>query len=114
MALRDDHLDDIRAIWDAAVEAANPKNLAQFAVTGDPFELKRRMKLVRSAPRILVVGGGKAAAAMAAGLQESPFVARERFEGLVNIPQGSERNLQKIELHVARPAGSNYPTAEGV
>ena len=41
-------------------------------------------------------------------------VARDAVAGLVNVPAECVRPLQKIRLHAARPAGSNFPTAAGV
>jgi hydroxypyruvate reductase/glycerate 2-kinase len=108
MALRDDHLDDIRAIWDAAVEAAQPQRLTFVAV------LDKLREVEQSARRVFVVGGGKAGAGMAAGLEDGLQTLLDRIEGLVNVPQGSERPLRKIKLQAARPSGSNYPTVEGV
>src|SRR5437660_507508 len=93
-----------RAIWDSAVAAANPEALVRAAV-GDDLAL---------APRILVVGGGKAGAAMAAGLEAALVNHLDHVEGIVNVPAGSQRSLRKIALHTARPAGSNHPTTEGV
>jgi hydroxypyruvate reductase/glycerate 2-kinase len=67
-----------------------------------------------AAGRILVVGTGKAGAAMADALEGllAPFLAR--VEGVVNVPAESVRPLRAIRLHGARAAGSNHPTADGV
>ena len=43
---------------------------------------------IRAAPRVLVVGGGKAGAAMAAGLEAVLADRLDRVEGLVNVPEG--------------------------
>jgi hydroxypyruvate reductase/glycerate 2-kinase len=93
-----------RKIWDAAVAAANPEVLVREAVANE----------FADAGRIVVVGGGKAGAAMAAGLEVALADRLDRVEGILNVPAGSERPLRKIALHVARPAGTNHPTAEGV
>jgi glycerate 2-kinase len=98
-----------RAIWDAAVAAAEPAELVYHALTGPPGEAIRAARRI-----IIVVGGGKAGAAMAAGLERALGDRLDRVEGLVNVPGGSERPMQKLHLHAARPAGSNHPTAEGV
>lgn len=67
--------------------------------------------------RLEVVGAGKAAAAMAAGLVAS-YGERQRFEaeltGWVNIPAGTERDAGPIHLHVGRPAGVNEPTEAAI
>jgi hydroxypyruvate reductase/glycerate 2-kinase len=99
---------EARAIWDAAVAAAEPTALVRAAISGG---LRAELS---DAPRILVVGGGKAAAAMAAGLEEALADVLERVEGIVNVPAGCERSFRKIITHAARPAGSNFPTAEGI
>jgi len=66
------------------------------------------------APRILVVGCGKAGAKMAAGLEDALAHRLNALTGLVNVPEGSSVRTQRIRLHPARPAASNFPTAEGV
>lgn len=93
-----------RIIWDAAVAAANPEVLVREAALNEFADAKR----------ILVVGGGKAGAMMAAGLEAALAGRLDRIEGIVNVPAGSERPLRKILLHPGRPAGSNHPTAAGV
>lgn len=99
---------DARAIWDAAVAAANPSRLVQEALSGSLFTE------LAAAPRVLVVGGGKAASAMALALEQASNELLSNVEGIVNIPAGTELPTQRIALHVARPAGSNQPTADGV
>lgn len=98
-------------IWDAAVDAvrAEPLTRRSLVNAADPT-----IAALRAAPRLLVVGAGKAGTAMALGL-ESAFADRlDRIEGLVNVPAGTERLLSRIRLHAARPAGVNEPTPEGV
>ncbi len=51
---------------------------------------------------------------MAAGIEAGLANQLDRLSGVVNIPAESVRPLGAIRLHAARPAGSNYPTAEGV
>jgi hydroxypyruvate reductase/glycerate 2-kinase len=100
-----------RAIWDAAVAAANPETLVRDALT-DPAPLLR--DALASAERVLVVGAGKAGAAMAAGAEGALLGLLDRVTGVVNVPAEAVRPLQAIRLHAARPAGTNLPTAEGV
>ena len=95
---------DALRIWHAAVDAARPRPLVAAAV--------RALNLTG---RVVVVGCGKAGAEMAAGVEE----VLPGAVGLVNVPspltpppQG-ERGTG-ITLHPARPAGSNFPTADGV
>jgi hydroxypyruvate reductase/glycerate 2-kinase len=100
-----------RLIWDAAVAAAQPKQLIHD-VFDDPTS--PIASALRSARRILVVGCGKAGAAMSEAIEDilTPFL--DRVEGIVNVPAESVQPLKKIQLHAARPAGTNQPTAEGV
>ena len=97
-----------RAIFDAAVSAAEPTALVARALAGPLGDELRQAK------RIIVVGAGKAGSAMAAGFEQAMAGCLDRIEGIVNVPEGSERPLSKVKLHAARPAGSNQPTAEGV
>jgi hydroxypyruvate reductase/glycerate 2-kinase len=99
-----------RAIWDAAVAAVRPDDLVRRAVATDT----RLADALRGARRIIVVGGGKAGAAMAAGLEDGLGDRLDRVSGVVNVPAGMEKPLRAVRLHVARPAGTNEPTAAGV
>jgi len=103
--------DHARAIWAAAVAAARPEDLIRAAFADPALSLAEAVKRAR---RIVVVGAGKAGAAMSAGLEACLAADLGRVEGLVNVPGGSVRPLRAIRLHAARPAGSNEPTAEGV
>ncbi|HWG44079.1 MAG TPA: DUF4147 domain-containing protein, partial [Gemmataceae bacterium] len=96
-----------RVIWQAAVAAVDPFDLVRAALTNPPPGLAE-------AERILVVGGGKAGAVMAAGVEAALPSQRERLSGVVNVPAETVRPLHSIRLHAARPAGTNHPTAEGV
>jgi hydroxypyruvate reductase/glycerate 2-kinase len=99
------------AIWHAAVAAAQPESLLQMA-QADPS--LRLLDAVRSARRILVVGAGKAGAAMSAAIEQLLADCLERVEGIVNVPAESVRPLRRIQLHAARRAGVNEPMPEGV
>jgi hydroxypyruvate reductase/glycerate 2-kinase len=74
----------------------------------------RLLDAVADAPRILVVGGGKAGAAMSAALEDILAAHLDRVDGLVNVPHEAVRPLRAIRLQGARPAGTNEPTPEGV
>jgi glycerate 2-kinase len=100
-----------RAIWDAAVAAANPETLVRDALANPVPPLRAALA---SAERVLVVGAGKAGAAMAAGAEGGLLGLLDRVTGVVNVPAEAVRPLQAIRLHAARPAGTNFPTAEGV
>lgn len=103
-----------QSIWQAAVAAVRPEELLQAVLT-DP---SRPLLLdLTTARRILVVGAGKAGAAMSAGVEEALSGSLERVEGIVNVPAEcvpAAGGLRAIQLHAARPAGTNQPTAEGV
>jgi len=99
-----------RAIWQAGVNAVLPSRLLPKAVRDDAH-LNAELA---SAARILVVGAGKAGAAMSAALEDALGPHLHKVEGIVNVPAGTEKPLRKIRLHVARPAGSNHPMKEGV
>jgi hydroxypyruvate reductase/glycerate 2-kinase len=103
--------DHALSIWTAAVDAVRPEPLVEGAVRRFPPDWQEAL---RRAPRILVVGCGKAGAAMAAGLEAALADDLDKVTGLVNVPEGASRSLQRIRLHPARPAGSNHPTVAGV
>lgn len=100
-----------RAIWDAAVAAADPFELVRDTLCDPPPELRIALEQAR---RILVVGGGKAGAAMAAGAEAALAGRPGSLEGVVNVPAGAVRPLGAVRLHAARPDGSNQPAPEGV
>ena len=94
--------DDARGIWSAAIAAVRPETLlAGLALPLDDVD------------RIVVVGGGKAAAGMAAGIESllgADGLARHRVTGLVSVPAGSGRRLDRIEVRETRPLAANLPT----
>jgi hydroxypyruvate reductase/glycerate 2-kinase len=99
------------AIWEAAVSAARPEDLLRQTFANPALPLH---DAAHSARRILIVGGGKAGAAMSAGVEEALATHLSRIEGVVNVPAEVVRTLERIRLYAARPAGTNHPTAEGV
>ncbi|MCA9133020.1 MAG: DUF4147 domain-containing protein [Planctomycetales bacterium] len=118
---------DALAIWKAGVQAVTPAQLFRqkafldgnfLCVEGASIDLSEVRRLV-------VVGAGKASAAMAVALQEQllcrlpPPLRRLPVVGWINAPQGTygaadQARLGGIHLHAARPAGLNEPTAEAV
>ena len=94
-------------IWHAAVAAVRPEPLVRRA-------LADLAEPLRSAARILVLGGGKAGAAMAEAVERVLADQLDRIEGVVNVPAETVKPLTKIRLHAARPAATNFPTSEGV
>jgi hydroxypyruvate reductase/glycerate 2-kinase len=103
--------DDALTIWSAAVDAVRPATLIQGALEDPCIALR---DTCASARRIIVVGAGKAGAAMAAAIEDGMIDLVPKISGLVNVPNESVRPLKAIKLHGARPAGVNFPTAEGV
>jgi hydroxypyruvate reductase/glycerate 2-kinase len=103
--------DHARAIWQAAVAAVDPFALVRDALADPPADLGAA--LVRTG-RVLVVGGGKAGAAMAAGAEAALADRLDRVSGVVNVPADAARPLRRVRLHAARPSGVNEPTVEGV
>ena len=100
-----------KAIWFAAVGAAEPQALLHAAFDDPGLGLRAAVENARA---IRVVGAGKAGAAMCAGLEDLLADRLDRVQGVVNVPAEAVRPLRAIRLHAARPAGSNEPTAEGV
>ena len=118
--------EDTEAIWRAGVAAVTPEQLFAQRVELDGYELHIADVTARLKPggRLIVVGGGKAAAAMAKAfvsrLRAGGFETLQvRCEGWLNCPEGTfeEPTLQlngQIDLCAARPAGKNEPTAKAI
>ncbi len=96
-------------IWQAGLQAVQPEELIRAALGEASL-----IEMIQQAPRILVVGAGKAGATMAAAVEKVLAPALDRIEGLVNVPNELVGPLQRIRLWPARPAASNQPTLEGV
>jgi hydroxypyruvate reductase/glycerate 2-kinase len=99
-----------RRIWQAAVDAADPRARVRDFLAA-PDSLPRQ---AQPPGRVIVVGGGKAGAAMAFGVEEALADLADRVVGIINVPAYSGPPTRRIRLHDARPVGSNQPTAEGV
>jgi len=110
--------DDACTIWQAGVKAVDSAALVHRAVerrqeavviVGEPVPLD-------ALDRILVLGGGKAGAGMAAGLEAAlgDDLVDRLVAGWVNVPADCVRPLRAIHLHAGRPAGRNEPTEDGV
>ncbi|QDU57712.1 glycerate kinase type-2 family protein [Aeoliella mucimassa] len=110
---------DALAIWQAGVDSVLADRLlerevqidGQWLLVGDQeFDLE-------PVGRIVVVGAGKAGAAMARGLESAlgpQLLAEKQVEGWVNVPAGTVTPTTAIHLHPSRPAGVNEPRPEGV
>ncbi|MFO0937269.1 MAG: DUF4147 domain-containing protein [Gemmataceae bacterium] len=97
-----------RSIWDAGVAAVAPGRLVASALESLPAEIQHDLE---TAPRIIVVGAGKAGAAMAVAVERC---LPNRTLGIVNVPEGFTERTTSIRLNAARPVGSNFPTQAGV
>jgi hydroxypyruvate reductase/glycerate 2-kinase len=98
-------------IWWAGVQAVQPDRClpAGLRTAGTDLTFLQRFD------RVLVLGGGKANAAMAQVLEQLLEAQRfppERVYGVVNVPNEAVIPLKAIRLHAARPMGVNYPTRE--
>jgi glycerate 2-kinase len=110
---------DFATIRAAAVAAVDPARLvaARLAidenhvlVDGRPCDPPLDLGAI---DRIVVVGAGKAAAGMAAGVEAvlgGDRLGRHRVRGLVSVPEGAARGPAVIEARATRPGGQNLPT----
>jgi glycerate 2-kinase len=96
----------VELIWRSAVAAVRPQLLVAQHIASAAWICEAR--------RIIVVGGGKAGAAMAEGVELALMPHLDRVTGWINVPAGAVRPLRAIHLHAARPDGHNFPTAAGV
>ena len=101
--------EDAQVIWQAGVDAVRPEILIPNAINSSEIR-----QAITDARRILVLGGGKAGAAMSAALEGAWPDCIGKMEGVVNVPAETVRPLRAIQLHAARPAKTNQPTVEGV
>jgi hydroxypyruvate reductase len=111
--------EDALRIWRAGVEAVLPANLMPevVSVSGDTLWIADEELDLRQIERIAVVGAGKAGAGMAVALETAllPRVLQEKqVHGWVNVPEDCLQPTAIVHLHVARPAGANLPTSQGV
>ncbi len=103
---------DARMIWTAAIEAVRPERLMSGPTVRDAL-----MTATAGCDRIVVVGAGKAAAGMAAGVEAvlgHDRLAQHRVTGLVSVPEGCGRILEAVTVRETRPAGHNLPTQQTV
>lgn len=112
---------DALDIWWAGVRAVTPEVVLQELVHVEHGELVIADSAFSLAGirRIVVVGAGKASAAMACALYGSVLKGlanRYEIQGWINAPEGSfvPGSAGPIRLHAARPAGINEPTAAAV
>jgi hydroxypyruvate reductase/glycerate 2-kinase len=108
-----------RAIWQAGVDAVAPDRLirASLRVRGRKLEIGSLRLPLDEIGSIAVVGTGKAGAAMSRaveGVLAERLMREKRLHGCVNVPDQTIIPLRHIQLHGARSAPDNKPTAAGV
>ena len=110
--------EDAQAIWHTGVAAVRSEKLIHDAIHRNANELAicGRKFSIDQLRRIVVVGGGKAGAGMAAAVEEAlgDDLTAAKVAGVVNVPADCVRPLRAIRLNPARPAGVNEPTPAGV
>jgi hydroxypyruvate reductase/glycerate 2-kinase len=110
-----------REIWWAGVRAVQPGQLIARNVRRDGDRLVIGGVALDAAAlgRLVVVGAGKAGAAMAAALEAAlgADLVQAKVTGWVNVPAdaiAAAPPTSRIQLHPARNTAANVPTAEGV
>jgi len=108
-----------RMIWQAGVDAVAPARLigSAFGLRDGAMELGPIRIPLRSIGRIVVVGAGKAGAAMSRAVEDvlgRDLMQRTQLQGCVNVPDSTVVPLRHIHLHPSRSAPDNKPTAAGV
>lgn len=105
-------------IWNAAVTAVSSAQLVRNVLKrhGDELIVCGQTFRLSDLQHIVVVGAGKAGAGMASAIEEilGADILDSKVTGWVNVPEDCVRQLSRIHLHGARPAGVNEPTVEGV
>jgi hydroxypyruvate reductase len=110
---------DAATIRAAAIAAVDPAALVarRLAVDGGRLVLDGTAVAppidLAVVERVVVVGAGKAAAGLAAGVigvLGPQRLARHRVTGLVSVPAGCTADAGPVEVRVTRPAGENLPT----
>lgn len=111
---------DIQGIVNAAIRAVQPEALLtrRISVIDDEILVDGRSLTVplKLGPtgRVVIVGGGKAAAGMASGVADVFSRGARLLRGLVSVPEGCGRTVSGIEVRETRPAAENLPTAVAV
>lgn len=120
---------DAQEIWQAGVAAVQPQNLVtnHFSVEGRSLVIRETSIDLSRSQRLVVVGGGKAAADMATAFEAHVVPSLQaalpnlEIEGLLNSPTLSPEQTQQrdllsksraplLEVVEARPIGLNAPT----
>ncbi len=121
--LRDDALE----IWQAGVAAVTPAHLFRDKVRlhGNRLSCEDLEVDLSRAGKLVIVGAGKASAAMAVALHRSILsrlsaeLPELKVSGWINAPAGTFSDsdvaeVKPIHLYAARPPGANIPTQQAV
>ena len=110
---------DAIAIWQAGVDAVRADRILadQTDWDGRWLRIADQAWNLENANQLIIVGAGKAAAGMTAGLIQALNRSKEKLPsmvGWINVPEGSLPNVCNIPSSItvcqARPQGSNEPT----
>ncbi|QDV65814.1 glycerate kinase type-2 family protein [Crateriforma conspicua] len=106
---------DATSIWHAGLDAVRARPLVTRSIRFDGDALCiEDVRIERTQfDRLIVVGAGKAATAMATGLLDAVQDVVP-VSGWINVPDGTQSDLPGITVHVGRPAGVNEPTEDAV
>ena len=109
---------DAIGIWKAGVAAVDGSRLVEEAVRVDGRELQVGNKRydTEDFDRLIVVGFGKASAAMAVGLERAlgEHLSEWSIESQINVPDDCVIETKKLNVEACRPRGENLPTEEVV
>ncbi|MEZ6135189.1 MAG: DUF4147 domain-containing protein [Pirellulaceae bacterium] len=115
---------DALAIWQAGVDAVTPERLFadKVLLEGTRLRIDEFEVDLGAARELIIVGAGKAAAAMANALHARVVLplrqaaSHMKIHGWLNCPAGTflSQLPNDIHLHVARPAGVNLPTEQAI
>lgn len=112
-------LNDATDIWQAGVAAVRADRLVtdHISIDEDLLLVGDEAIDVSGFDSVLLVGAGKAAAAMALAIHES-LSHRFPIRGWVNVPEGTydenEKSAGDLRIFPARPAGINEPTEAAI
>jgi hydroxypyruvate reductase len=100
-----------KAIFQAALEAADPQEAVfrHVRLEGEQLHAGKRRYRLREFRRVLVVGAGKASAAMAKAVER--ILVSRVHSGLVNVKYGHVTKLRRVELN---ECGHPVPDQQGV
>ena len=101
-------------IWNSALDAINPSDLIEQQVKIDSRGIQMGDFFLTHSQyaNVLVIGAGKAGAAMAAALEmvlDGNLPAGKSLYGQVNVPEGYQSTTRHIKLVPCRPPAVNLP-----